>query len=386
MKGANMDAYLVDPRPLLRFDFGPHHPFKIHRLGLTFELMEAYGLTAKEGVSLILPREATEEEAGSFHTKDYLEILRLAGDGIWISNLASYGLATPDNPIFPHVYTWGMLVAGSSIDAASAILEGGRVAFNFAGGLHHAMPSRASGFCHINDPVLAIKTLRDAGKRVAYLDIDAHHGDGVQRAFYADDRVLTISIHQSGYTLFPGSGFADEIGEGEGKGYSVNIPLLPGAGDEAYERAFAAVVIPLLEAYSPDVIVTQLGADPLIGDAVADLRLTLHGFEGCVRAISRLDLPWLALGGGGYDVGNVARAWTLAWGIMIGEELPDRIPPGWLTSAASYGITVTSLRGSKSGFTPERVLSDLDRTIEAIRRDILPILAGDEKGEGDQDG
>ncbi len=381
-----MDAYLVDPRPLLRFDFGPHHPFKIHRLGLTFELMEAYGLTAKEGVSLILPREATEEEAGSFHTKDYLEILRLAGDGIWISNLASYGLATPDNPIFPHVYTWGMLVAGSSIDAASAILEGGRVAFNFAGGLHHAMPSRASGFCHINDPVLAIKTLRDAGKRVAYLDIDAHHGDGVQRAFYADDRVLTISIHQSGYTLFPGSGFADEIGEGEGKGYSVNIPLLPGAGDEAYERAFAAVVIPLLEAYSPDVIVTQLGADPLIGDAVADLRLTLHGFEGCVRAISRLDLPWLALGGGGYDVGNVARAWTLAWGIMIGEELPDRIPPGWLTSAASYGITVTSLRGSKSGFTPERVLSDLDRTIEAIRRDIIPILAGDENRQGDQDG
>ncbi|RLE37534.1 acetoin utilization protein AcuC, partial [Candidatus Acetothermia bacterium] len=282
-----MSVHLVDPRPLLRFDFGLHHPFKIDRLGLTFELMEAYGLTGKEkGVSLILPREATEEEAGSFHTNDYLEILRLAGSGIWISNLASYGLGTPDNPIFPDVYTWGMLVAGSSIDAAKAILGGGKVAFNIAGGLHHAMPSRASGFCHINDPVLAIQSLRDARRRVAYVDIDAHHGDGVQKAFYASPDVLTISVHQSGYTIFPGSGFVDEIGEGPGRGYSVNIPLLPGAGDRAYGRAFEEVVIPLLRAYAPDVLVTQLGADPLIGDAVADLRLSLHGFEGCVRRIS----------------------------------------------------------------------------------------------------
>jgi len=374
-----VSAYLVDPRPLLRFDFGPHHPFKVHRLGLTFDLMEAYGLTDKEGVSLLLPREATENEAGSFHTTDYLEILRLAGSGIWISNLASYGLGTLDNPIFPDVYSWGMLVAGASIDAASAILAGGRVAFNIAGGLHHAMPSRASGFCHINDPVLAIRTLQGAGKRVAYVDIDAHHGDGVQKAFYRDPDVLTISIHQSGYTIFPGSGFVDEIGEGAGRGYSVNLPLLPGAGDEAYARAFERVVIPLLEAYAPDVLVTQLGADPLIGDAVADLRLSLHGFEDCVRRISRLDLPWLALGGGGYDVGNVARAWTLAWGVMLGEELPDQIPSEWLTAASSHGVAVATLRGPKENYTPESVLSDLERTIEAIRRDIFPILAGNDE-------
>jgi len=361
---------------LLKFDFGKHHPFKIERLGLTFGLMEAYGLTDKEGVSLIAPREATEEEAGSFHTKDYLEILRLAGSGIWISNLSSYGLGTPDNPIFPEVYAWGMLVAGASIDAAKAILAGGRVAFNFAGGLHHAMPSRASGFCHINDPVLAIKTLRAAGKRVAYIDIDAHHGDGVQRAFYTDPNVLTISIHQSGYTIFPGTGFVDEIGEGEGKGYSVNIPLLPGAGDRAYARAFDRVVIPLIEAYAPEVLVTQLGADALIGDAVAGLRLTIHGYEGCVNRISRLDLPWLGLGGGGYDFGNVSRAWTLAWGIMLGEELPDRIPEEWLTAASMHGVAVTSLRGPEGEYTPESVLADLDRTIEAIRRDVFPIVAG----------
>jgi len=194
--------------------------------------------------------------------------------------------------------------------------------------------------------------------------------------------VLTISIHQSGYTLFPGSGFIDEIGEGAGRGYSVNIPLLPGAGDEAYDLAFDRVVIPLLQAYAPDLIVTQLGADPLVGDAVADLRLTLHGFEGCVRRISRLELPWLALGGGGYDVGNVARAWTLAWGIMLGEDLPDRIPPAWLTAAAQHGIAVATLRGPKEDFTSEGVLSDLDRTIEAIRRDVFPILIGEERGNG----
>jgi len=371
-----VNAYLVDPRPLLRFDFGPNHPFKIDRLGLTFELMEAYGLTGKDkGVSLIIPREASEEEASSFHTKDYLEILRLAGSGIWISNLASYGLATPDNPIFPEVYGWGMLVAGGSIDAARSLLSGGRVAFNFAGGLHHAMPSRASGFCHINDPVLAIEALRATGRRVAYLDIDAHHGDGVQKAFYASPDVLTISIHQSGYTIFPGSGFVDEIGEGPGRGYSVNIPLLPGAGDEAYALAFDRVVIPLLQAYAPDVLVTQLGADPLIGDAVAALRLSIHGFEGCVRRISRLDLPWLALGGGGYDLGNVARAWTLAWGVMLGEELPDRIPLEWSTMAASRGIAVSSLRGfGKVPATPERVIVELERTIEEIEREVFPIV------------
>jgi len=214
MKGANMDAYLVDPRPLLRFDFGPHHPFKIHRLGLTFELMEAYGLTAKEGVSLILPREATEEEAGSFHTKDYLEILRLAGDGIWISNLASYGLATPDNPIFPHVYTWGMLVAGSSIDAASAILEGGRVAFNFAGGLHHAMPSRASGFCHINDPVLAGMPVSASPISIS-MPITAMGCRGRSTPMIGSLRFRSIS---RGTPSSPGAGSPMRSGKGRGKG------------------------------------------------------------------------------------------------------------------------------------------------------------------------
>ena len=206
---------VIDPTPLLRFDFGPHHPFKIHRLELAFSLMRACGLIDRPDVCVLPPRLATTEEAMGFHTQGYLETLRIASDGLWVPNLFTHGLGTSDNPIFPDVHDWGMLVAGASIVCAEEILAGrARRAFNFAGGLHHAMPAHASGFCHVNDAVLAIQRLVRAGKRVAYVDIDAHHGDGVQAAFYATADVLTISMHQTGYTIFPGTGFVDEIGEG----------------------------------------------------------------------------------------------------------------------------------------------------------------------------
>ncbi len=373
-----MKNCLIDPRELLRFDFGPMHPFKIYRLGLAYELMEAYGLTDREGVYILKPREATVEEAKCFHTDGYLEVLRLADSGMWIPNLFSHGLGPGDNPVFPGVYEWGMLVAGASIECAEELLGGrARAAFNISGGLHHAMPSRASGFCHINDPVLAIHALLEEGKRVAYIDIDAHHGDGVQHAFYSTDQVLTISVHQSGHTIFPGTGFVDEIGEGAGKGYAVNIPLLPGARDDAFARAREEVIKPLLAAYNPDVIVTQLGADALLGDRIANLGMSLHEFERFAIFYRELDRPWLGLGGGGYDVGNVARAWTLVWGVMTGAELPDEIPEGWATHAAAYGIAVTSLRGPEgSEPSPSRVLEDLDRTIATLKETVFPVIVG----------
>jgi len=221
--------------------------------------MEAYGLTNVPSIRTLEPREASEEEALSFHTEGYLEILRLTDTGMWVPNLFAHGLGTGDNPVFPGVYEWGMKVAGASIDCAKELLAGrAEVAFNFSGGLHHAMPARASGFCHINDIVLAINTLLASEKRVAYVDIDAHHGDGVQHAFYKTNRVLTISIHQSGHTIFPGTGFVDEIGQEDGRGYAVNVPLLPGARDDAFERAFDQVVLPLLDAYDPDILVDVL--------------------------------------------------------------------------------------------------------------------------------
>jgi acetoin utilization protein AcuC len=370
------DYCLIDPTSLLRFDFGDHHPFKIHRLGLTYELIRAYGLVDRPDVALLPPREATEKEAMGFHSQGYLETLRVASDGMWVPNLFSHGLGPSDNPVFPDVYDWGMLVAGGSIVCAEEILAGrARRAFNMSGGLHHAMPSRASGFCHVNDGVLAIQKLVRAGKRVAYIDIDAHHGDGVQHAFYATSDVLTISIHQTGYTIFPGTGFVEEIGQGPGRGTSVNVPLRPGAGDEAYERVFDAIALPALRAYGPDVLVTQLGSDAVFGDVVANLRMSLRQFERNVRALRDVGVPWLALGGGGYDVGNVVRAWTLAWSTITETELPDELPAEWLARAAGHNVAISKLRGDLDRTpTDDAVLEDLERTIDALRETVFPIL------------
>jgi len=378
-----MTKVLVDPERLSRFDFGPAHPFKVHRLALTFELLQAYGLVDRDDVRVIGLREATEAEALSFHSQGYLEALRLASSGMWVPNQFSHGLGTTDNPVFPDVYEWAMLVAGGSIDAAAALGNGGAGrSFNLTGGLHHAMPTRASGFCHVNDGVLAIQRLRAAGKRVAYVDIDAHHGDGVQHAFYEDPGVLTISIHQTGYTIFPGTGFEEEIGQGAGRGYAINVPLLPGAGDKAYDEAFESVVLPAVELFRPDALVTQLGADAVLGDLLANLRMSLHGFERAVERFRGVGVLWLALGGGGYDVANVVRAWTLAWAAMLDETLPDEIPSSWMTSAAAHGVTASRLRGASDvPPTADRVMEALRESVESIRRTVFPILE-DSAGRG----
>jgi acetoin utilization protein AcuC len=370
------DRFLVDPSNLLIYDFGAGHPFKIRRLGLTFALMDAYGLTEGDGVHTIIPREAELDEALVFHSAAYLEVLKLADGGLWTPNLFVHGLGSADNPVFPGVYEWAMHVAGASIDCARALLSGCALrAFNFAGGLHHAMPSRASGFCHINDAVLAIHALLEAGKRVAYVDIDAHHGDGVQYAFYHTPEVLTVSVHQSGMTIFPGTGFTEEFGEDAAQGSSINVPLLPGAGDEAYERVADQVLLPCLERFAPDVLVTQLGADAVIGDRVASLGMSLGEYERLVARFAALDGPWLALGGGGYELSNVARAWTLAWAQMGEVELPDALPDAWTAQAVEEGIHTDSLRGGASAPpTPLHVLGEVDRSIDLIRRTAFPLL------------
>jgi acetoin utilization protein AcuC len=357
------------------FDFGPEHPFKVYRLQLVHALMEAYGLTELEGVYLLEPREATVEEALSFHDSGYLEVLRLADGGMWVPNLFEHGLGPGDNPVFPGVYRWAMLIAGASIAAAKELInDRAKVAFNIAGGLHHAMPARASGFCHINDVVLAINKLLERFSRIAYVDIDAHHGDGVQHAFYSTDKVLTISTHESGYYLFPGTGFVDEIGEGAGRGYAVNIPLLPGAQDDTLLISLGEIILPLLEAYRPQGLVTQLGVDTFRSDPLTSLGFTTNGFLRAVEAFKSLGIPWLALGGGGYDVGNVARAWALAWAAMNGIELPDEIPDSWRGLAAQYGVHLERLRDEpRSPSSPGEVLVDLDRTIRKLKETVFPI-------------
>jgi acetoin utilization protein AcuC len=208
------------------------------------------------------------------------------------------------------------------------------VAFSFAGGLHHAMSNYASGFCVFNDPAIAIQWLVNQGQRVVYVDIDAHHGDGVQAAFDESDRVMTISLHESGRFLFPGTGFPEEIGQRAGRGFTVNLPFVPYTGDEVYWWAFHEIVPPLIARFDPDILVTQLGTDTHFLDPLTHFQLTTAGYTALVQAFRDIDLPWLATGGGGYHVSTVARAWTLAYAIMSDQRLPDEIPDSY---AQAYG-------------------------------------------------
>jgi acetoin utilization protein AcuC len=327
-----------------QFDYGPSHPMKIRRLKLTHDLIHAYGLFHPPHVRLAEAPGATDDELLRVHAQEYLDVLRAVSKGRPVSRAWHFGLGTSDNPIFEGLYAWSALLTGASLEAARLLASGATTrAFNIAGGLHHAARNRASGFCYINDAAVAISTLVDHGFRVAYVDIDAHHGDGVQNIFYDTDRVLTISLHETGLTLFPGTGFPEEIGIGKGEGFSVNLPLAPETDDEVFLWAFAETVPAVLEAFRPDVVVTQLGIDAHRNDPLSNLRLTMGGFLQAVHVLAASAPRWLALGGGGYYLGNVPRAWTAVWALMAGAEIPPELPSPFLPQLRSEGCLETSL-------------------------------------------
>jgi acetoin utilization protein AcuC len=309
---------------------GDAHPLRPERLRLTYELLQAYGALEGETSCLCAPSLATDDELTLWHTADYVEAVRRLGAGDRSVEAWKYHFAPGDNPVFPGMYQSEALKAGSTLLAARLVLEREvDVAFSFAGGLHHAMSSYASGFCVFNDPAIAIRWLVNQGARVVYVDIDAHHGDGVQAAFYDDERVMTVSLHESGRYLFPGTGFVDELGSGPGAGTSVNVPLLPYTEDEVYWWAFQAIVPPLIARFAPDLLVTQLGTDTHYLDPLTHMQLTTAGYAALVQAFRDMDLPWVAMGGGGYHVSTVARSWTLAYGIMSDQRLADEIPAAY---------------------------------------------------------
>jgi len=238
------------------------------------------------------------------------------------------------------------------------------------------MPDRASGFCYVNDAVLAIMRLRERGWRVAYVDIDAHHGDGVQFAFYRDPNVLTISTHERGDRLFPGTGFVSEMGEGEGVGFSVNLPLQPFTDDDVYQPAFEAVVPPLLCAFKPDVMVLQLGIDSHRTDPLTHLCLTVQGFTTVVKRLLQLVPRVVALGGGGYDLPNVARAWTGAWAAMNEVTVPETLPSECQKELARHGLKVPSLCDPPAELpddTRRWAEEYARRQVGAIRENIFPL-------------
>jgi acetoin utilization protein AcuC len=337
-----------------QFDYGPGHPLRVERLSRTAERCRAAGLLDLPGMRAVETRPATDAELAVFHSPAYLEALRAADRGELPRAALGYDLGSSDNPAFPGVYAWSCLYAGASLQAMELVDSGAAAcAFNIAGGLHHAGPSRASGFCYVNDAGVCIAHLVRRGRRVAYVDIDAHHGDGVQYAFEETDRVLTISLHETGETLFPGTGAAEEIGRGAGAGYAVNVPLWPGTDDKVFLWAFDQVVPPLLGAYAPDVVVTQLGIDAHRADPLAHLALSTCGFAAAIRRLRALCPRWIALGGGGYNVAVVAQGWTWAWAIMNDRELPGEVesdPEGRADSPAT-----PSLQGQAWEFAREQV-------------------------------
>jgi acetoin utilization protein AcuC len=358
-----------------RVDYGAGHPLKPIRLKLTYELIKACGLLTPSDPRLIEPHPARISDLQTYHTREYISTLREANAGMLVSGVDTFGLGPGDNPVFMGMFDWSKLVAGASLTAANLVETNEvTIAFNIAGGLHHAHAAQASGFCYINDPVVAIQALVGKGKKVAYIDIDAHHGDGVQEAFYSTDKVLTISLHETGLALFPGSGFEYETGTAAGRGYSVNVPLPPETDDEIFIYAFTQIVPSLLDTFKPDIVVSQLGVDTFRNDPLTHLNLTSNGFCEMVRMIKALAPKWVALGGGGYDIANVARAWTLAWAIMNDTDAPDEIPESFLQQYQSVGFLSGKMQDepfSIGGRRKEDMRTEVDRVVNYIKEHVL---------------
>ncbi len=315
---------------MMGYNMGPHHPMRPIRLKRTVQLLDALGLPGKV-LEIVAPELADPEEVAEVHDRGFVEALAALDRGENVRGLHRYGLGTGDNPLFEGIGAASMRYAGASIQAAQDVINahnGGTppVAFNIAGGLHHAHFSSAAGFCVLNDCALAINRLRRQFKRVAYVDIDVHHGDGVQELFYTDPSVLTLSIHEFAHHFFPGTGDVTEIGSGDGEGASVNIPVAPYTGDDAWIMAWREAALPILKAFKPEAIVLQLGADPHALDPLAHACLTAQGWLTAVQDIAALGLPTVAVGGGGYCLTTVSRMWALAVGVLTGTSLPDAVP------------------------------------------------------------
>lgn len=328
-------VFVYDPQ-LSRYQLSEDHPFKPLRLELTRTLLEDAGLLTPEQV--VPPEVVSETELLGVHDAAYVEVVKAASRGERVPEAFGYGLGSGDNPIFPQMHQAVLRVCGASAAALEQVASGAaRRAVNLSGGLHHAQAARASGFCLYNDLAVAIlRAVERYGMRVAYLDLDAHHGDGVQWLFYDRAEVMTISLHESGRYLFPGTGYTYETGRGAGRGLSVNAPLEPFTEDESFLEVFEAVVPLALRRFRPDLIVLQAGADMHAHDPLADLRLSLSGMAASYARVVELadelcEGRLVATGGGGYDpYRTVPRAWAALWAALSRQTLPEALPEAWL--------------------------------------------------------
>ncbi|MYF80114.1 MAG: acetoin utilization protein AcuC [Chloroflexi bacterium] len=332
MTSATPTTSFINSHEQSQHDLSPTHPMRPIRLMHMHELMRSVGLLDSQSIATESPRLATDDEIAIFHDADYLEVVKAIDAGAIVPGMHQFGFGPGDNPPRSGMFRHAALAAGGAMLAVERVLSGEtQNAFVPAGGMHHhAMSDRASGFGIFNDAVIAIKHLINQGLRVFYVDIDVHHGDGVQAGLYDTDQAMTVSIHESGQWLFPGTGNPDETGTGNGEGYSVNIPLAPYTDDELWHQAFDAIIPDLARTFEPDLVFTQLGIDTHRNDPLAHLSLTTQGHNLAVQKfaalVNELDCPWIAVGGGGYDMTAVARAWTMDLATMANLDLADEIP------------------------------------------------------------
>ena len=362
------------------FNYGDDHPFKLQRNHLAYDLMAAYGLLELPQMEIRGCRAASDELLLSFHDPAYIARLKEFSTSDVPRADFRFGLGDADCPVFKGLYECAALGAGATFEAVRLVEEEQfDIAFNLTGGWHHAHRAKASGFSYLNDAVIAINWLVARGRRVLYLDLDAHHGDGVQEAYYDTDQVLTISLHESGIYFYPGTGFEDEIGEGRGRGYSVNVPLLAHADDAIYLKAFDEVAYPLIAGFNPDIIVTQIGVDTFRTDPLTNLEITTHSYCEILTKIKRLKIPWVALGGGGYDLMNTARAWTLAWAIMNNVELNPRLPPVFIDKIEPLGYQNRVLLDAMHWADEDEravALAAVEKSIARIKKTVFPGIVG----------
>ncbi|HXZ98014.1 MAG TPA: acetoin utilization protein AcuC, partial [Candidatus Acidoferrum sp.] len=362
----------------LKYDFGPSHPLTPIRLKLTYELSREKGLIDDQNITVLPPRVATEEEVGLFHVEEYISLVKqMSKSGHGLLDLG-------DTPAFKGVYEASAMTVGATLDAVDAVMKGqADHGMNISGGLHHAHEDRASGFCVFNDPAVAIAYLKKKHhlQRIMYFDMDAHHGDGVMYGFYADPGVLDVDLHEDGRYLFPGTGFTFETGEKGSEGLKINIPMLPGTGDDPYLRAFREIVPKLVRGYKPEFIIVQCGADSHSDDMLAHLRLTTRTYEEIITTLHKLAHEVasgriVAVGGGGYNPANVARCWTVVAASLLEVQPTDDVPDEWKNSLRrSTGSTPPkSLRSEPSkGDSPETGADQVRKNIEDLRKRI-PLL------------
>ncbi len=369
------------------YNFGPEHPMNPIRLDLTARLCRELGLFDLPGAEIISPDLPDDELLLTVHTEKYVQAVKAASADPASADVR-FGLGTEDDPAFHGIHEVSARIAAGSRDVAKAVWTGAaRHGVNFTGGLHHAMPGNASGFCIYNDAGVAIDwLLKNGASRVAYVDIDAHHGDGVERMFWNDPRVMTISLHETGTILFPGTGFPGDVGSDQALGTAVNVAYPPGVADMQWLRGFHAVVPPLLRAFDPEIIVTQHGADSHMTDPLAHLSLSVDGQRVAAETLHDLSHElcggkWIALGGGGYEVvGVVPRTWTHLTALALHKyiDLASPVPERWLTHVKErLGVEAPPLMGDgvadggliwyrswEAGFDPDNAV---DRCVMATR-------------------